>query len=320
MSNISNLINLNKNLLPDNIDFAEYYEKAKHSTTILQGSAFVLDAQQLINDRNNKTGSVLPWAKTHDDIQFNSGVSVWAGINSHGKSTMLFQACIGFQKQGHTVCLASLEMEGGHILHTLSNQAAGCEASAEYVAKYADWAGERLQIYNAVGYTKQEDMLGAIIWAAENRNVTHFVVDNLMMLTDGDIGERAMNSQKYFVSRCKDIARDHKIHIHIVHHIKKVEDEKKVPTKMEVMGGMSISNMVDYLFIVWKNKERARYFHTPPAYRTFNQELEDAAGAMLVCEKHRKTGVERKYGLWFDTKSQQFLNSKNEKPYRMVDA
>ena len=319
LENIQDLVQNNRNLLPDDVDFARYFQQSKHSTIIVQGSHFIEETKQRIANSHARIGATLPFQKTHDDLLFNSGVSVWAGINGHGKSTMLFQICIGLQKQGHTVCIASVEMEGSEILKTMTNQAAGCKASPDFAETYANWAGERLQIYNASGETRQEDMLGAIIWAADNRNVTHFVVDNLMMLTDGDIGERAMNSQKYFVSRCKDIARDKKIHIHIVHHMRKIEDERKVPSKMDVMGGISISNLVDYLFIVWKNKDRARHMAVPERFRTSNPELEQMPGAYLICDKNRSTGVERTYGLWFDTDAQQFLDGIKKRPTPMIE-
>ena len=54
---------------------------------------------------------------------------------------------------------------------------------------------------------QKDTILGAIRWSAEHRGVKRFVIDNLMMVTDGESGERAVNSQKTFVEKLKLVAR-----------------------------------------------------------------------------------------------------------------
>ena len=57
-----------------------------------------------------------------------------------------------------------------------------------------------------------------------------------MMVTDGESGERAMNSQKTFVEKLKLVADDVQVHVHLVHHIRKGESEHDRPNKFDLKG------------------------------------------------------------------------------------
>jgi twinkle protein len=67
-------------------------------------------------------------------------------------------------------------------------------------------------------------------------------------------------------------------------------------------GSGSITDQADNVFIVWKNKEKAQIIAENPHH--FDREVPDA---VLVCEKQRNGEWEGKLKLWFDYKSQQFI-------------
>jgi len=69
------------------------------------------------------------------------------------------------------------------------------------------------------------------------------------MVTDGEPGERAMNSQKTFVEKLKLVADDVQVHVHLVHHIRKGESEHDRPNKFDLKGSGAIADLADQIFI-----------------------------------------------------------------------
>ena len=92
-------------------------------------------------------------------------------------------------------------------------------------------------------------------YCAKERGITHFFVDSLMKCVSG---EDDYNGQKLFVDELTAIARDHGIHIHLVHHIRKPSDESHKPSKYDYKGSGSITDQVDNVISVWRNKAKEK--------------------------------------------------------------
>jgi twinkle protein len=305
------------NLIPDNIDFAAYHRATQTDRIIINGKNFEYDLAQRAASGHVVQGAKLPWVKTQDDVGLVAGdLSIWAGINGHGKSTLLLQVCNHLIAQGEPVCIASLEMPVVESLYMMCCQVARCEPSQEFTGKFLDWAGDRLWLFNQKGSVNQEAVLGAIKWSAEHRGVKHFVIDNLMMVTDGESGERAMNSQKTFVENLKRVADDAQVHIHLVHHVRKGETESDRPNKFDLKGSGAIADLSHNIFIVWRNKKREAYFQNRNSKP--DTDLEAQAGATLSVVKNRRVGIERTYLLWFDRVSRQFSPTSDARPFDLT--
>ena len=312
------MLSINKNLIPDNIDFAAYYRATATARIIVRAKDWEYDLGERAERGHVVQGARLPWTKTHDDIGLVAGdLSTWAGINGHGKSTLLLQVCNHLIAQNEPVCIASLEMPIVETLYMMACQAARCEPSKGFTARFLEWCGDRLWLFNQKGTVDQESILGAIKWSAENRGVKHFVIDNLMMVTDGEAGERAMNSQKTFVERLKRVADDVQVHVHLVHHVRKGESEADRPGKFDLKGSGAIADLADQVFIVWRNKRREIHIQNP--VRNLNPELEAQSGAALAVVKNRRVGIEKSYALWFDRPSRQFTPSNLNIPFDLCN-
>ena len=302
------------NVIPDNIDFAAYYRATRADRIIVKAQDWAYDLGERADKGHVVQGAKLPWVKTHDDIGFVAGdLSIWAGINGHGKSTILLQVCNHLIAQNEPVCIASLEMPIVETLYMMACQAARCEPSKDFTGKFLKWCGDRLWLLNQKGAVDQESVLGAIKWSAENRGIKHFVIDNLMMVTDGESGERAMNSQKNFVERLKRVADDCQVHIHLVHHVRKGESEGDRPGKFDLKGSGAIADLADQVFMVWRNKKREMHLQNPN--RQANPDLESQSGAALAVVKNRRVGTEKSYALWFDRVSRQFTPTDENRPF-----
>jgi hypothetical protein len=117
-------------------------------------------------------------------------------------------------------------------------------------------------------------------------------------------GHRAIldyTAQKHFIDQICSIARDTGMHVHLVAHSKKKADEFSPPGKMDVKGSGSITDQVDNVITVWRNKkkeqeaEQGRFTSDPDA--------------LMICDKQRNGEWEGKVALWFNKESFAFHES-----------
>jgi twinkle protein len=116
-------------------------------------------------------------------------------------------------------------------------------------------------------------------------------------------GEDDYNAQKAFVDAITALARDHGVHIHLVHHIRKLANEETMPNKNDVKGTGAIADKVDNVLLVWRNKKKE---HDDQAGKTIDAKTPDA---MLMCEKQRNGEAEDWFSLWYHPESQQFVEN-----------
>jgi twinkle protein len=123
-----------------------------------------------------------------------------------------------------------------------------------------------------------------------------------------------------FVDALSTIARDTGLHIHLVVHARKGENERAAPDKYSIKGAGEIADMPDNLLIVWRNLQKAADIAKA------EQERDEAARAASLKKLHEQPDTflrvagqrhhswEGTFGFWFNAPSQQFLESQWEKP------
>jgi twinkle protein len=116
-------------------------------------------------------------------------------------------------------------------------------------------------------------------------------------------GEDDYNGQKDFVDQVTAIARDTGMHVHLVHHMKKLEREADIPDKSDVKGTGAIADQVDNMLLVWRNKKKE------VEQQAGKMVAQDEPDARLICCKQRNGEWEGRFALWFDPDSQQFVQS-----------
>jgi len=255
-------------------------------------------------DESKDKGLLFPWRKSHADIKCRPGdISVWAGVNSHGKSIMLSNAVVDGVSQGYKFCIASMEMQPRKLGRKMYQQVGGVdEPSQDYAEKIKSFLHDGVWIFNSYGTSKAKTILEVFDYARRKYGITHFVVDSLAKC---GFAEDAYNDQKSFVDALMEFAGKNNVHVHIVVHIRKKEDENKIPGKMDIKGTGAISDMVDNVFIVWRNKPKEDAMRSEDATKI--EKYQDKPDAVLSCEKQRETGEEPTYGLWWHGKSCRFL-------------
>ncbi len=295
-------------LIADTIDFSGYMDEPEPEHRVLPASAWVDEVIDHFHKPDTALKVRLPWRKTHSDFFLRAGeVSLWAGINGHGKSQLMGQVIHGITMQGQRVGLASLEMRPGITMSRMSRQAFGSDMPpADYIRKFGKWTDGKLWIYDHMGSINQKTMLAVIRYAVDKFDVNHFVVDNLMKC---GMAEDDYTGQKLFVDGLCVIAKDTGVHIHLVLHIVKLKDEAAVPNKFNIKGTGTITDLVDNVFIVWRNKLKEA------AFRSGDDFSPDDPDCLLVLDKQRHgEGSEGKYRLFFDPASMQYMEDRNASP------
>jgi twinkle protein len=171
--------------------------------------------------------------------------------------------------------------------------------------RFKVFAGERLWFYDQQGTVNAKQMAAVCRYAAVEMGIQHVFIDSLMKCVSG---EDDYNAQKSFIDELTAIARDHDIHIHLIHHIRKLANEETRPSKFDLRGSASITDQVDNVLILWRNKTKENSIKQGK-----NTDLA-SPDAILFCEKQRNGEAEDWYEFWYDHDSQQFLDRQGALP------
>ena len=264
------------------------------------------------------SGIVLPWQKTHDMVRLRSGeVSIWAGINSHGKSTVLSQVFGAASLSNVRCCVGSFEYRPAKWLMRLNRQMTGVERPTEAFSRAVMKSlGENLWVFDVMGGAKTARILEVMWYAVKRYQIDLFVIDNL---TKCGIGDDDYPAQKAFIEALADFARATGAHVAVACHIVKA-DENVPPTKQDIKGSGGITDMADTVFVVWRNKPKeeaaTRCARTGEA---MPEKYTDAADTLLLIRKQRETGEEPTIALWYDKASTQYLAGSSHRPIHYVE-
>jgi twinkle protein len=251
------------------------------------------------------------WKKTLGKIAFRPAeVSLWAGINGHGKSMFLSQIVLDLINQKQKVLIISLEMTPAAQMQRMCRQAiADDKPSVDQIRKFHYSTDGKLWMYDQHGQIEWQKVIAICRYAQEKLGINHFVVDSMMKCVKG---EDDYNGQKAFINDLCGFAMARSVHVHLVHHVRKGETSKElIPGKFDIKGSVGIADQVDNIFIVWRNK---------------NAEAEIAKGergkydgdytAVLKCEKARHGNWEGSLGFFFDPVTMQYLEEAGGIPAR----
>ena len=245
---------------------------------------------------NQVFGLNLPWPDFDEKIQFRPGeLSVWNGINGHGKSLLLNQVMIGFMKQGARVAIASLELKPEETITRMVSQTFGIkkhELQKKAVEEFFTKANLKLWLYTETGDMKPERVKAMARYVREELKIDHLVIDSLMKcgILEGDYA-----GEKAFINSLQNICKDTGLHIHLVTHSKKQADEHANIGKFDISGSAALSNIPDNVLTVKRNKKKELDLRIDGQ----NADLLSKHDAFIVCDKQRHGDWEGIIGLYF---------------------
>jgi len=298
----------------DEIDFALYMDSTEAEHKVRSSMAFRSDVRDYFHGERRNAGAVMPWAKTHDKIRFRPAeVTVWSGLNGHGKSLVLGQTCSGFVDQGLKVCIASFEMRPVVTLARMCRQvAASARPAPEVIDAFHAATNNKLYLYDQQGSVRPEMVLAVARYCADKLNVHHFVIDSLMKCGVPEDGPQAFNLQRDFMDRLCCVAKDTGMHLHLVAHSRKPRTEADRPGKYDVKGSGTFSDQADNIITVWRNKEKEEKVRTGEVVEA------DKPDAILGIEKQRNGEWEGSVGLWYLPASLQFIEHSGGYPMPLL--
>lgn len=313
------------NFLTDEIDFSQYLKETDAKTNVRPAGQYIPAIKQRMRDMAKERKLYMPWTKTHENFYFRPGeMTVYAGQNGHGKSLVTAQIAMHLMAQGEKVCMASFEMKPVQTIRLMSRMFIGTnpftqeyqndqgyEVLDDLFDRFGAWSDSRLWIYDQLGTTTPETVIGMSRYCAKELGIKHIFIDSLMKVV-GD--EDDMNGQKRFVGELFALAKDLQVHIHLVHHLRKPKDEGQLPDKHDCKGSGSITDQPDNIFMVWRNKPKEDDLRNAGKFGNKAEESD----SILFCRKQRhyegSGDGEPAIGLWLHKDSGQFLGNPGESP------
>ena len=292
---------------PD-IELADYMAEPDFSPQVRTADDYLAELKRIFaGDIAAEPCATLGWPKTHEKIAFRpSEVTLWAGTNGSRKSMMLGQFALDLAQQAYRSLTISLEMPARKTLERMFRQAsaaarpghADCDLAAAVMR-------DRVFIFDHVGAMGIDRLAAVLRWARDKLQVQHVIVDSMTKVVRGDDDYSA---QKDFIDRMCELAKETGLHLHVVVHNRKPSEAiERMPTKWDIKGSSSVSDLVHNVIVLWRNKAR----ELEPAKNP------EAPDQMLDIQKQRNGEFEGRIQLWFDPRSLQFLQNQGAfaKPY-----
>jgi twinkle protein len=304
-------------LKPDEIDVERYLRAHDFSNRVIEVGRVLEELRAEFTNPVQDRTQTMPWSKTHSSFRFRPGeTTLYAGSNGGGKSLITGQIALGLIKQKSKIIIQSFEMKpkrtilrmlrqfGGENIDALQMQSRENFMNA-LLDRFNRFAGDHLWLYDQQGTVTPQQVIAVARYCAIELGVTHVFVDSLSKCV---AGEDDYNAQKIFVDEITALARDHNIHIHLIHHIRKLQSEEVQPNKNDIKGTGAIADQVDNVLLMWRNKKKE---HKIQCGVTVDP---SEADAMLMCEKQRNGESEDWFSLYFLRRSQQFVGSADSAP------
>lgn len=297
------------------IDWAEKYLEEDDEPELPELAAYRQATIELFNPTDpSRLGITLPWTKTRDKIRLRpSELSLWTGINGHGKSVLLGQVMLEAMAQGHKVCIASMEMRPEITLMRMFRQATGRALLSEgEINELIDSYGSKMRVFNILSNVTIDRLINGMKYAINEYDARYFVIDSLVKC---GLGEEDWSAQKDFVDALTNFKNEYDIHICLVAHSRKGRNEEQVPGKMDIKGSGAITDLADSVFSIWRNKEKEESFQQERQTSRDRKKL-NQCDSVLFCNKQRNGDWEGSVGLWYHMPSYQFIEREDTPPMK----
>jgi twinkle protein len=192
-------------------------------------------------------------------------VSIWSGMNSSGKSTLLGQILLEAIDQGLAVCAYSGELPDRVFRYWLELQTAGPQGLEELndqrqggviyrpqpgpLAIIRDWYRERLFLCQGGEMKKVSELIKIFSQAARDYNCRVFLLDNLTMTVSRLHARDQYRAQRELILETVRFARSYAAHVHIVVHPRKTVSVSQL-TKNDIGGSGDITNLADNVLVL----------------------------------------------------------------------
>jgi len=238
-----------------------------------------------------------------------SELTLVTGISGHGKTQILMQ-WVHSLSQTSKALIMSLEMRPEITLArlckiALGKNSTGAPPTEEFIRKYCKSKEEKIYIYDQTGVTNSDDVYAACYYAKNILGCDFIVLDSLTKIDDVGEGQDAYDKQKHFVNSLASICRDIGIHMFLVCHLRKTEEDKP-PTAQDIYGSSNIRNLCDNILLVYRNIPKQRKLADP---KIDDEDLKGVPDTIVYIQKQRNFPYEGSFGFYFNKNSLTFHGS-----------
>jgi len=259
-------------------------------------------AWELYYPTKEQEGITLPWEGLEDCFRIKpKQITIWLGINGHGKSSFINEILLHTIAQEERVCVASMEIHPSQLLKYLTLNLSGGETSPSrgYYNKMIDYLRDKIYSFNVLGRVDYKKLIEIFEYANQKYGVNHFLIDSLSRLNVMDDYKK----QEDFMDALCLFKMNFNCHVHLIAHPRKSEDETKIPGKMDLKGTGGITDYTDNGFTIWKNVIKGSH------------EI-DKPDAKLLCWKNRHGKWENAVrDFYYHVESRQFFKFDSANPY-----
>lgn len=245
------------NLLRD-LDLTQYMN-GKVSHNVRPATDYKLAVRDLIVGRaeGDTHATRLPFSHLRGKFEFRRNeLTIWAGYKGHGKSLLISQAFNEAIRHGKRIFIFSPEFRPERVLERMLYQhAETTQPTAEDLNAFMRYVTERVWLYDTQGSLSAREVIALCRYVAEHIHVDHILIDSLMkcgMAPDDYAG------QKQFVDQVQVVAHSYPLHIHLVAHARKGNDDSKPAKLHDIKGASEIADMAENVLSVWRNKEKEK--------------------------------------------------------------
>lgn len=189
-------------------------------------------------------------------------LTVVTGGTGSGKTTLLSQLSLDFLEKGVPTIWGSFEIRNEVLASTMLMQFAkkNLIKNNESIELYAaDFESLPLYFLKFYGSTPIDQILNTLDYSVYAYDIAHIVIDNLQFILSGQAkGIDKFDLQDSLISKLREFATNQKIHITIVIHPRKVDEEHQDISINSVFGSAKATQEADNVFIL---QNRHKYRH-----------------------------------------------------------
>jgi len=249
-------------------------------------------------------------------------ISVFSGLRSSAKSSILSQVSLNIADQGKKVALFSGELKATKVLNWMQLQAAGRSNTVattyenfftvepQTLEEINQWIDQKIFIYNNDYGKKTENILTAVEYCIKVKKIDVVILDNLMAIDLGATNFTKNEKQSEFIWKIKETAEKNNVHIILVAHPRKSLGFLRVD---DIAGTADLTNAADNVFIIHRvNRDFRRL--TADMFGK-DHEIYNYDNIIEIC-KNRDLGYQDEFiGLYFDVTCKQFSCDHSENIY-----
>lgn len=306
-------------LIPDDVDLSEYMDTPDFVAKVRSASDFREEVKQgLLPEGERQRHPEILIDKAHDTIEFRPGeVTAWVGYNGHRKSMFTSQVALDMAVQDQRALIVSLEMDPANTLQRMVRQATGkAYPSAALIDRFHDWTDGRIWLFDHMGTITVDHAFALCRYFHEVHQGTQVFLDSMMMICTS---EERLDEQKKFSTGTLRLALETGMHVHVVTHCKKPqnEDDSKVPGRYSIRGSGAISDQAHNTIAVWMNKAK----YAKLEQNAGDMEAHAEPCAIVRCDKQRNGKWEGSFKLWNDPSSLRFCGDRISRvePYAFLN-